>query len=91
MYGKNNDVALGCLMLRPGDGAWTEISDKISQCLRTSGIGYNDGVTSVDQVTAESTRYFTSTYKPYFHHESPFSVGIANEFAFQMIAEISRV
>jgi hypothetical protein len=88
--GKNDDVALGCLLLRAGAGAWTEISDKISQCLRTSGIGYNDGVTSVDQVTTESTRYFTSTYKSYFHDESPFSVGIANEFAFQLIAAISR-
>src|ERR1700734_4080316 len=71
MYGENNYIALCCLLLRAGDSAWTEISDKISQCLRTSGIGYNDGVTSVDQVTTESTRYFTSTYKPYFHDESP--------------------
>jgi hypothetical protein len=38
MRGKNDDVAFGCLMLRPGDGAWTEISDKISECLRTSGV-----------------------------------------------------
>src|SRR5580704_1043224 len=91
MRGKKDDVALGCLLLRAGDGAWTETSDKISQCLRTSGIGYNDGVTSVDQVTTESPRYFTSTYKPHFHDESPFSVGIANEFAFQLIATISRV
>src|SRR5580692_671071 len=91
MNGENDGVALGCLLLRAGDGAWTEISDKISQCLRPSGIGYNDGVTSVDQVTTESPRYFASTYKPHFHNESPFSVGIANEFAFQLIATISRV
>src|ERR1700734_1010932 len=91
MYGENNYIALCCLLLRAGDGAWTEISNKFSQCLRTSGIGYNDGVTSVDQVTTESTSYFTSTYEPYFHDESPFSVGIANEFAFRLIAEISRV
>jgi hypothetical protein len=71
MYGENDDVALGYLLLRAGDSAWTEISEKISQCPRTSGIGYNDGVTSIDQVTTESTRYFTSTYKPYFHDESP--------------------
>ena len=38
MRSKNDDVAFGCLLLRPGDGAWTEISDKISQCLRTSGV-----------------------------------------------------
>src|SRR5580698_7133825 len=72
MCGKNDDIALGCLLLRAGDGARTKIIDKISQCLRTSGIGYNNGVTSVDQVTTESTCYFTSTYKPYFHDESPF-------------------
>ena len=29
MYGENDDVALGCLLLRAGDGASTEISDKI--------------------------------------------------------------
>jgi hypothetical protein len=28
---------------RPGDGTWTEIGNKISQSLRTSGIGYNYG------------------------------------------------
>src|SRR5580658_10793165 len=76
MRGKNDDVALGCLLLRAGDRAWTEISDKISQRLRTSGIGYDDGVTSVDQVTAESTCYFTSAYKPYFHDESPFRLDL---------------
>ena len=57
MRGKNNDVALGCLLLRPSDGAWTEISDKISQCLRTSGIGYDDGVTSRYQMTAKRASY----------------------------------
>ena len=53
MYSENNDIAFGCLLLRPCDGAWTEIGDKISQCLRTSGIGYNDGMTSGYQVTTE--------------------------------------
>src|ERR1700679_3817610 len=72
MYGENDDVALDCLLLRAGDGAWTEISDKISQCLRTSGIGYNDGVTSVEQVTAERTCYGPCSNKSYFHDESPF-------------------
>src|SRR5580692_9654189 len=46
MSGENNDVALGRLIPGPRDGAWTEISDKLSQCLRTSGIGYNYAVTS---------------------------------------------
>jgi hypothetical protein len=36
MRGKNDDVAFGCLLLRPGDGSWTEISDKIRQCFRPS-------------------------------------------------------
>jgi hypothetical protein len=45
MYSENNDVALGCLFPSPGDGAWTKISDKMSQCLWTSGIGYNYGMT----------------------------------------------
>ena len=67
MRGKNDDVALGSLLLRPGDGAWTEISDKISQCLRTSGIGYNYGVTSGYQMTAKRGRYVTGAYKSYFH------------------------
>ena len=42
---ENNDVALGCLLPGPRDGAWTKISDKISQCLRTSRIGYDNGMT----------------------------------------------
>ena len=46
MRGKNDDIALGSLLLRPSDRVWTEISDKIHQCLRTSGIGYDYGVTS---------------------------------------------
>jgi hypothetical protein len=46
----NNDIALGCLFLRPGDGAWAEIGDKLSQCLRTSGVGYNHFVTGDDQM-----------------------------------------
>jgi hypothetical protein len=69
---KNNDVAFGCLLLRPGDGAWTEISDKISQCLRTSGIGYNYRMTSGYQMAAEGTRYGAGAYKTYFHDQSPF-------------------
>ena len=39
--GKNDDIAFGCLLLRPCDGAWAEIGDKIGQCGRTSGIRYN--------------------------------------------------
>src|SRR5580692_9425403 len=46
MCGKNDDVALGSLLFHSGDGAWTKISDKISQCFRTSGIGYNYCMTS---------------------------------------------
>ena len=36
MRGKNDDIALGSLLLRPGDGVWAEISDKINQCPRSS-------------------------------------------------------
>jgi hypothetical protein len=72
MCGKNDDVALGSLLFRSGDCARTEISDKISQRLRTSGIGYNYGVTSIYQMAAEGTRYVAGTYKPYFHDQSPF-------------------
>jgi hypothetical protein len=36
MRGKNDDIALGSLLLRPGDRVWTEISDKINQCFRSS-------------------------------------------------------
>jgi hypothetical protein len=36
MRGKNNDVACCCLLLRPGDGSWAEISDETSQCFRPS-------------------------------------------------------
>jgi hypothetical protein len=72
MYSENNDVALGRLFPGPRDGAQTEVSDKLSQCLRTSGIGYNYGMTSVYQMVAEGTRYGTGTYKTYFHDQSPF-------------------
>ncbi len=63
---ENNDVALGRLLPGPRDGAWTKISDEISQCLRTSGIGYNYGMTSGYQMAAERARYVTGTYKPTF-------------------------
>jgi hypothetical protein len=36
MRSKNDDVAFGRLLLRPGDGAWTEISNKIGQRRRPS-------------------------------------------------------
>jgi hypothetical protein len=36
MRDKNDDVASGCLLLRPGDGAWADTSDKISRRLRSS-------------------------------------------------------
>ena len=78
-YGKNNEVALGCLLLGPCDGAWTEISDKIGQCRRTPGIGYNYGMTSGYQMAAECTRYLAGTYKTYFHNPPPFgcqSIGL---------------
>jgi hypothetical protein len=67
MYSENNDVAFGCLLLRPGHGTWTEISDKISQRLRASGIGYNYGVTSIYQMAAKRACYVPGTYKPYLH------------------------
>ena len=57
MCGENNGVALGRLLPGPRVGVLTEIGDKISQCLSASGIGYNDGATSVYQVTAERTRH----------------------------------
>ena len=66
MGSENDDVALGSLLFRPGDCARTEIGDKISQCLWTSRIGYNYGMTSGYQMAAERTRYVTGTYKPYF-------------------------
>jgi hypothetical protein len=72
MCGKNDDVALGSLSFRSGDGAWTKISDKISECFRASGIGYNYGMTSGDQVTAKRPRYVAGTYKSYFHDQPPF-------------------
>jgi hypothetical protein len=73
MSGENNDVALGRLLPGPCDGAWTEIGGKISQCLRTSGIGYNYGVTSDDQVTADRTRYVPGSQETYFHNPPPFA------------------
>src|SRR5580692_7563801 len=36
MSGKNDDIALSSLLLRPSDRVWTGISDKINQCLRSS-------------------------------------------------------
>jgi hypothetical protein len=36
MRGKNDDIALGSLLLRPSDRVWTEISDKLTECLRSS-------------------------------------------------------
>ena len=72
MYSENNDVALGRLLSSPRDGAWTKISDKMSQGLRTSGIGHNYSVTSVYQVMAERTSYIPGSYKSYLHDQSPF-------------------
>src|SRR5580658_7346203 len=71
MYSENNDVALGRLFLGPRDGAGTKISDKISQCLRTSGIRYNYGVTRVYQVTAKRACYVPGSQKTYFHNLPP--------------------
>jgi hypothetical protein len=69
---ENNDVALGRLFPGPRDGAWAKIGDKINQCLWTSGIGHDYGMTRVYQMAAERAGYGTSTYKPYFHGQSPF-------------------
>jgi hypothetical protein len=57
MHSENNDVALRRLLLRPGDCSRTKIGDKLGQCRRASGIGYNHGVTGVYQVTAERACY----------------------------------
>jgi hypothetical protein len=57
MDSENNGVALGRLFHGPRDGARTEISDKISQCVWTSGIGHNYSMTSGYQVTADGTCY----------------------------------
>jgi hypothetical protein len=72
MRGENNDVALGCLLLRPSDRVWAKIGDKLSQCLRTSGIGYNHCMTSGYQMAAKRTCNDTCAYKPYSHDQSPF-------------------
>jgi hypothetical protein len=72
MRGENDYVAGGSLLLRPSDRVWTKISDKISQCLRTSGIGYNHGMTSGYQMAAKRTCNGTGAYKPYSHDQSPF-------------------
>ena len=79
MGSENNDVAFGRLLLRPGDGAWTEIGDKICQCLRTSGVGHNDVVPSVYQMTAECASDIPRSYKSYFHDSPPGSVGLAKK------------
>src|SRR5580698_6238028 len=74
MYSENNDVAPGRLLPGPRDGARTEIGNKNSQRLRTSGIGYNYGMTSGYQVTTKRAGYGTGAYKPYFHRQSPISL-----------------
>jgi hypothetical protein len=72
MYSENNDVALDRLLPGSRDGAWTKVSDKSSQCLRTSGVGHDHVMTSGDEMTAECTRYLTGTNKTYFHDQSLF-------------------
>jgi hypothetical protein len=69
---RNNEVALGRLLFDSRDGARAKLGDKISQCLRTSGIGYDYGMTSVYQMAAERTGYVAGTDKSYFLDESPF-------------------
>jgi len=66
MHSENNHVALGCLLPGPCDGTWTEIGDKISQCRRASGIGYNYGVTSLYQMEAERRVTLPAPIKPIF-------------------------
>ncbi len=61
MHSKDNDVALGRLLPGPCDSARTEISDKIGQRGRTSGIGCNYGVTGIYQVTAERACYVSGS------------------------------
>ena len=73
MYSENNDVARGRLLPGPCDGARTMFSHKICQCLRTPGIRYKDGMTSGDQMAAESACYGTASIKPAFINRLPFS------------------
>jgi hypothetical protein len=87
---ENNDVARSRLLPGPGDGAWTNISDKISQCLRTSGIGYDHGMTSADQMAAERTRYSTGAYKTYSHDRSPVFGWPCEGAALELTAALSR-
>ncbi len=44
--GKNDYIALGSLLLCPRDGAEAQISDEISQRLRSSRTGYSYRMTS---------------------------------------------
>jgi hypothetical protein len=73
IYSENDDVALGRLLPGTCDGSWAKIGNKISQCLRPSGIGYDYGMTRDDQVATDRTRNFACTYKSYFHDQSPFA------------------
>jgi hypothetical protein len=74
--GKNDDIALGSLLFRSGNCALTEICDKISQRIRTSGIRYDYSVTSGWQMMAESSGYVAGAYKSYFHDPFPLFSGI---------------
>src|SRR5215471_9276037 len=70
MCSENDDVAFGRLPLRPCDGAWREVADKIRQGFRTSRIRYDDGVTSGDEMPTQCASYLAGSYKSYFHDPS---------------------
>lgn len=65
---ENDDVALGRLIPGPRSGAWPEISDEISQSLRSSGVRDNDAMTSGEQMAADGARYLSGPDKSYFQH-----------------------
>ena len=70
---RSTDLTIGSLLFRSGDCVGTEINDKNSQRLRISGIRYDYGATSSDEMTTKRTRYSSSmapSARPTFMGES---------------------
>jgi hypothetical protein len=72
MRGEDNDIAFSRLRLRTSRCAWTEFGDQSSPGLRSSRIGYDNLMTSVDQVTSECPGHISSTDEAYSHDGCPF-------------------